>query len=72
LKLQIVRRSIIKEPISIYTYKKDLFFDTDPELWFHFKRDSLREVIGFDKKKHQFIDVKPKDVMIQINENVWL
>ncbi len=41
LKFQIVRRNIIKEPIPIYAYKKDLFFDTDAELWFHFKRDSL-------------------------------
>ena len=58
LKFQIVRRNIIKEPIPIYAYKKDLFFDTDAELWFHFKRDSLGEIIGFDKKTHQFIDAK--------------
>lgn len=58
LKFQIVRRNIIKEPIPIYAYKKDLFFDTDAELWFHFKRDRLGKIIGFDKKTHQFIDGK--------------
>ena len=58
LKYQIVRRNIIKEPIPIYAYEKDLFFDTDAELWFHFKRDSLGEIIGFDKKTHQLIDGK--------------
>ena len=58
LKFQIVRRHIIKEPIPIYAYKKDLFFDTDAELWFHIKRDSLGEIIGFDKKTDQFIDKK--------------
>lgn len=58
LKFQIVRRNLIKEPIPIYAYEKDLFFDTDAELWFHFKRDSLGQVIGFDKKTHQFIDGK--------------
>ncbi len=58
LKFQIMRRSIIKEPIPIYAYKKNLFFDTDDELWFHFERDSLGEIIGFDKRTHQFIDEK--------------
>ncbi len=58
LKFQIVRRNINREPIPIYAYKKDLFFDTDAELWFHFKRDSLGKIIGFDKKTHQFIDEK--------------
>jgi cyanophycinase len=56
LKFQIVRRNIIKDPIPIYAYDKDLFFDTDAELWFHFKRDSLGQILGFDKKTHQFID----------------
>ena len=58
LKFQIVRRNIVRDPIPIYAFKKDLFFDTDSELWFHFKRDSLGEIIGFDKKTHQFIDGK--------------
>jgi len=58
LKFQIVRRNIIKEPIPIFAYKKDLFFDTDAELWFHFKRDSLGKIVGFDKKTHQFIGGK--------------
>jgi cyanophycinase len=56
LKFQVVRRNIIKDPIPIYAYDKDLFFDTDAELWFHFKRDSLGQILGFDKKTHQFID----------------
>jgi len=58
LKFQTVRRNIIKEPIPIYAYQKDLFFDTDAELWFHFKRDSLGEIVGFDKKTHQLIGGK--------------
>ena len=58
LKFQIIRRNIAKEPIPIYAYQKDLFFDTDAELWFHFKRDSLGVIIGFDKRTHQFIDAK--------------
>ncbi|MEM8928127.1 MAG: cyanophycinase [Bacteroidota bacterium] len=56
LKFQVVRRNIVKDPIPIYSYGNDVFFDTDAELWFHFKRDSLRNIIGFDKKTHQFID----------------
>lgn len=56
LKFQIVRRNIVRDPIPIYPYGKDLFFDTDAELWFHFKRDTLGQIIGFDKKTHQFID----------------
>ena len=55
LKFQVVRRNIVGESIPIYPYEKDLFFDTDAELWFHFQRDSLGRVIGFNKKTHQFI-----------------
>jgi cyanophycinase len=56
LKFQIVRRNIVREPIPIYAYEKDLFFDTDAELWFHFNRDSQGNIIGFDKRTHKFID----------------
>ncbi|WBX70122.1 cyanophycinase [Tenacibaculum retecalamus] len=56
LKFQIVRRNIVRDPIPIYAYKKDLFFDTDAELWFHFERDSLGKIISFDKKTHKFIN----------------
>ncbi|WP_180957887.1 cyanophycinase [Psychroflexus sp. MES1-P1E] len=56
LKFQIVRRNIVRDPIPIYAYEKDIFFDTDAELWFHFKRDSLGKIIGFDKKTHKFIN----------------
>ncbi len=55
LKFQVVRRSIVRDPIPIYPYGKDVFFDMDAELWFHFKRDSLGNIVGFDKKTHQFI-----------------
>ncbi len=58
LKFQVVRRNIVRDPIPIYAYEKDLFFDTDAELWFHFTRDSLGEITGFHKKTHQFIDAK--------------
>lgn len=50
LKFQIVRRNIVRDPIPIYAYEKDVFYDTDAELWFHFNRDSLGKIIGFDKK----------------------
>lgn len=56
LKFQIVRRNIIREPIPIYKYQKDLFFDIDAELWFHFKRDSLGKIIGFDKRTRKLIN----------------
>lgn len=56
LKFQIIRRNIIRDPIPIYAYEKDLFFDTDAELWFHFQRDSSGKIIGFDKRTHQFIN----------------
>lgn len=56
LKFQIVRRNIIHDPIPIYPYEKDLFFDTDSELWFHFQRDSLGNIIGFDKETQQLIN----------------
>ncbi|TLP82191.1 cyanophycinase [Maribacter sp. ACAM166] len=56
LKVQIVRRNIVRDPIPIYAYEKDLFFDTDAELWFHFTRDSLGEIIGFEKRTHKFIN----------------
>ncbi len=56
LKFQIVRRNIVRDAIPIYHYEKDVFFDTDAELWFHFKRDSLGKIIGFDKRTHKFID----------------
>jgi cyanophycinase len=62
LKYQTVRRNIMKEPIPIYAYKKDIFFDTDAELWFHFKRDSVGEIIGFDKMTHQLIDGKSQRI----------
>jgi cyanophycinase len=56
LKFQVVRRTIVQDPIPIYAYRKDLFFDTDAELWFHFRRDSIGNIIGFDKKTHQLIE----------------
>lgn len=56
LKFQVVRRNIVREPTPIYAYEKDVFFDTDTELWFHFKRDSLGKIIGFNKTTHQFIN----------------
>jgi cyanophycinase len=56
LNFQTVRRNIVRESIPIYAYKKDLFFDTDSELWFHFTRDSLGNITGFHKKTHQLID----------------
>lgn len=56
LKFQIVRRNIVRDPIPIYAYEKDLFFDTDAELWFHFIRDSVGNIMGLHKKTHQFID----------------
>lgn len=56
LKFQIVRRNIVRDPIPIYSYGKDVFFDTDAELWFHFTRDSLGNISGFEKNTHQFID----------------
>ena len=56
LKFQIVRRNIVRDPIPIYAYEKDVFYDTDAELWFHFNRDSLGKIIGFDKKTHKFIN----------------
>lgn len=56
LKFQIVRRNIVRDPIPIYAYGEDMFFDTDAELWFHFKRDSLGEIMGFDKKTHDLVN----------------
>jgi cyanophycinase len=55
LKFQTVRRNITRTPTPIYAYKKDLFFDTNSELWFHFTRDSLGNISGFHKKTHQLI-----------------
>ena len=56
LKFQIVRRNIVRDPIPIYAFDKDLFFDTEAELWFHFTRDSLGNINGFQKRTHKFID----------------
>ncbi|WP_339696955.1 cyanophycinase [uncultured Marixanthomonas sp.] len=56
LKFQVGRRNIVRDPIPIYAYGKDLFFDTDAEFWFHFTRDSLGTITGFEKRTHQFID----------------
>ena len=56
LKFQIVRRNIARDPTPIYPYEKDLFFDTEAEFWFHFTRDSLENITGFDKRTHKFID----------------
>ena len=58
LKFQVVRRNIIRKSIPIYAYDKDIFFDVDAELWFHFKRDSLGKIISFNKRTHQFINSK--------------
>lgn len=58
LKFQIKRRNIVRDPIPIYAYGRDLFFETNSELWFHFRRDSLGHITGFDKKTHQFINGK--------------
>ncbi len=56
LKFQGYRRNLVLDRIPIYAYEKDVFFDTDAELWFHFVRDSLGIIVGVDKKTHQFID----------------
>lgn len=56
LKFQVGRRNIVRDPIPIYAYGKDLFFDTDAKFWFHFTRDSLGTITGFEKRTHQFID----------------
>ncbi len=56
LKFQVVRRMNVNDPIPIHPYGKDLFFDIDDELWFHFQRDSSGKISGFEKKEHQFID----------------
>jgi cyanophycinase len=58
LKFQVVRRNIVNDPIPIYPYKNDLFFDTDAELWFHFTRDSLGEIIGFEKRTHAILNAQ--------------
>jgi cyanophycinase len=58
LKTQSVRRNIVRNSISLYAYEKDVFFDTDAELWFHFIRDASGKITGFYKKTHQFIDGK--------------
>ncbi|MFK5974583.1 MAG: hypothetical protein QM485_15050, partial [Flavobacteriaceae bacterium] len=55
LKFQTVRRNITNAPIPIYSFEKDLFFEIEAELWFHFKRDSLGKIISFERKTHQFI-----------------
>ncbi|WP_211318414.1 cyanophycinase [Algoriphagus chordae] len=56
LKFQGYRRDLVLDRIPIYPYEKDVFFDTDAELWFHFVRDSSGRIVGFDKKTHQIID----------------
>jgi cyanophycinase len=56
LKFQTVRRNIVRDPIPLFAYNKDLFFDTDAELWFHFTRDSLGQITGFKKRTHKFIN----------------
>jgi cyanophycinase len=38
-----------------------VFFDIDAELWFHFTRDSLGNLMGLHKRTHQFIDAKTSD-----------
>ena len=58
LKFQVVRRNSARDAIPIYAYEKDVFFDTDAELWFHFTRDASGNITGFHKKTHQFIDGK--------------
>jgi cyanophycinase len=58
LKFQPVRRNISQDPIPIYAYEKDLFFDIDATLWFHFTRDSLGNLKGLHKRTNQFIDAK--------------
>lgn len=58
LKFQVVRRNSVRDAIPIYAYAKDVFFDTDAELWFHFTRDASGKLTGFHKKTHQFIDGK--------------
>ena len=55
LKYQVIRRNIVLDPVPIYAYKKDLFFDTEQELWFHFKRNASGDIIGFAKQTHQLI-----------------
>ena len=55
LKFQIVRRDNVRDAIPIYAYEKDVFYDIDAELWFHFERDSLGKIMGFDKRTHKFI-----------------
>lgn len=55
LKFQVIRRNIVGDPIPLYAFEKDVFYDTDGELWFHFQRDSTGKLIGFHKKTHQYI-----------------
>ncbi|MFT5184768.1 MAG: hypothetical protein ACI84C_001903 [Flavobacteriales bacterium] len=54
----ILERQFKARGLSDYPYKKDLFFDIYAERWFHFTRDSLGEIIGFDKKTDELIDGK--------------
>ncbi len=58
LKFQVVRRQNVQTANPIYAYGKDIFFDIDAELWFHFKRDSIGNIIAVDKRTHQFIEVE--------------
>ena len=58
LNFQVVRRNIVRDLFPIYAFEKDVFFDTDAELWFHFTRDDSGKITGFYKKTHQFIEGK--------------
>jgi hypothetical protein len=49
-----------------------VFFDIDVELWFHFTRDSLGNLMRLRKRTHQFIDAKTSDsIKLQINNRVY-
>lgn len=68
MKFKVVRRNIALDPIPIYPYKKDIFFDTEQELWFHFNRDSLGKINGLHKRTHQFLDVTDQNFNKIIDE----
>jgi len=49
-------RTITNNPIILFPYEKDLFFDKESYWWFQFIRNNQNQVVGLEKKYNRLIN----------------
>jgi hypothetical protein len=58
--VQRTQRTITNDPIPLFSYEKDLFFEkkSNWNWWFQFIRDSQNQVVGMERKHNWLINDK--------------